>query len=186
MTDITTEQAETYLTAVEDRLTSAGLRPALLDLHQHDKYDETGDTIPSAVLTWPAEHPLVNTDVHEHGLLVAWAPARGWVHASLRPDGSNEQLQHVATDNAEPDQVTAGILTAALGLPANADEQAITAAIITASHGVKHGTPTYQTCTCHKHPCGGVGWDRIDPDCPDHGQKNPCLMWHWAACCPAN
>jgi hypothetical protein len=183
---ITTEQAEAYLTTIEDALTAAGLRPTLVDLHEHDEYDETGDTVPSAVLTWPAEHPLVDEDTHPHGLLVAWASTTGWEHASRRQDGSTEQPQHLAVADAAPDDLAAALLPIALGLPATVDDQAVIAAIREASGDVAHGTPTYVSCACDLHDCGGIGRDRINPDCPDHGQKNSNLMWHWAATCPAN
>ncbi|MFE3505109.1 hypothetical protein ACFXPX_36690 [Kitasatospora sp. NPDC059146] len=187
MTDFTQDQATTYIDSVETHLAAAGLRPRHLEIREYDEYDTAGNTIPSAVLTWRADHPLVSAEQHPDGLLAAWSTENGWQWASLREDGSTEQPAGLPLDAlADPAQVGAALLPISLGLRADAGEQAVIDAIREASRGVKHGTPTYETCTCHTHPCGGVGWDRIEPTCPDHGAGAPCLMWHWAACCPAN
>ncbi|MFE6866036.1 hypothetical protein ACFVFS_05730 [Kitasatospora sp. NPDC057692] len=124
MTTMTTDQAEAYLYDVEDFLTAGGLRPTDVDIRDCDELADDGiSTVPSAVLTWRPEHPLVDADTHPHGLLVAWSTETGWQYASLREGGSNEQLQNLGCGGTlgAPAQVALRISYIAQGLrlPAN-------------------------------------------------------------------
>ncbi|MFB7474005.1 hypothetical protein [Kitasatospora sp. NPDC056184] len=120
MTTMTMDQAEQYIDQVDDALTACGLRPTDVDIRDCDELAEDGiTTVPSAVLTWRPEHPLVDVETHPHGLLVAWSTETGWQHASLRENGSNEQLASLGCGGTlgAPGQVALRIGYVAQGLP---------------------------------------------------------------------
>ncbi|MER5356101.1 hypothetical protein ABT093_37995 [Kitasatospora sp. NPDC002551] len=117
---MTMDQAEAYLYEVEDMLDAVGLSPSDIDIRDCDELAEDGiTTVPSAVLTWRPEHPLVDADTYPHGLLVAWSTETGWQYASLRADGSNEQLQDLGCGGTlgAPGQIALRIGHVAQGLP---------------------------------------------------------------------
>jgi len=126
MTEITMDQAETYLDEVDDMLTAAGIPLDVLDIRDSDELAADGiTTVPSAVLIWNTSDLLLIGPEHdrfENGVLVSWSTETGWEIAELNEDNSNGPLESLPMPVlAPPARVAVTIARAVLGQPLTVD-----------------------------------------------------------------
>ncbi|WP_329492934.1 hypothetical protein [Kitasatospora herbaricolor] len=89
--NVTSQQAEAYLDAVDGALTFTGLRPEKFTVDDTDELADSSVTaLPGAVLAWPAGHSKLDPERFPYGAVATWTTTHGWQAAAVRPDGTSD------------------------------------------------------------------------------------------------